>query len=613
MCGIAGIYHQEATGGVDRESVLAMVNLMRHRGPDAQCATTYTGVGLGHARLSILDLSPEANQPFESDDGRFSITYNGEIFNFVELRTELESLGHRFRTTCDTEVLLHAYQEWREESVNRLNGMWAFAIFDHESGELFCSRDRFGIKPFVYAFSKGRFLFASEIKPILEIDPELASPDYSSLRMTLKSSLGFRMEETCFSEIRRLPPAHNMIVRRDGFELKRYWDYPTETNTSINFEEASEELHSILLDSVRIRMRSDVPVGSTLSSGVDSSAVVGLVRRVYDGDHDTFTASYPGEEFDESSRAEELSRSLRMSPHSVPAGAKDFLTSLDRCLEHLEGPIHSPAVLPLWNIHELARTKVTVVLEGQGADELLAGYPHPCFAPAIHDRFRRGRYADAMRELRWQSKTIGIQPVVLFGTRALFPGLQNTFTRLRGDGQVYAGALDAAAPRPHGRLEAAPQMDDILNVELRNQHEGGLVKLLHYGDAISMAHSLESRLPFMDYRLVEFAFSLPGHFKLRDGYGKAVLRRALRDDVPDDILSKRNKLAFRTPVERWFKDCPEETVYPILKSEACRKRGIFDPQALDRALDRHRSGKVDLSHIIFRWLMTEMWFQRFID
>ncbi len=456
MCDIAGIYHQKATGAVDRGSVLAMVQRMRHRGPDAQCATVYPGVGLGHARLSILDLSPEANQPFESDDGRFSITYNGEIFNFIELRSELESLGHRFRTTCDTEVLLHAYQEWGEQSVNRLNGMWAFTIFDRQRDELFCSRDRFGIKPFVYAFSNGRFLFASEIKALLEIDPELASPNYSSLRMILRSPFGYRMEESCFAEIKRLPPAHNMIVRGDGFEINRFWDYPTKTNTSIDFEEAGEELYSILRDAVRIRMRSDVPVGSTLSSGVDSSAIVGLVRSVFDGHHDTFTASYPGEAFDESERAEHLSRSLDMSSNSVLAVSKDLLGSLAGCVEHLEDPIHSPAVLPLWNIHELERTKVTVVLEGQGADELLAGYSHNCFVPAIHDRLRRKRYADALHELRWQIGTMGIRFIVLFGTRTLFPRLQDPFTYFRGDGLVYAGALRSAETRPYRRREPTP-------------------------------------------------------------------------------------------------------------------------------------------------------------
>ena len=456
MCGIAGIYHQEATGAVDRGSVLAMVQCMRHRGPDAQCATVYPGVGLGHARLSILDLSPEANQPFESDDGRFSITYNGEIFNFIELRSELESMGHHFRTTCDTEVLLHAYQEWGEQSVNRLNGMWALAIFDRQRDELFCSRDRFGIKPFVYAFSSARFLFASEIKALLEIDSELASPDYSSLRMILRSPFGYRMEKSCFAGIKRLPPAHNMIVRRDGFEISRFWDYPTQTNTSIDFEKAGEELHSILLDSVGIRMRSDVPVGSTLSSGVDSCAIVALVRRVFDGHHDTFTASYPGEAFDESDRAEQLSRSLDMSSNSVLVVSKNLLGSLGKCVEHFEGPIHSPAVLPLWNIHELARAKVTVVLEGQGADELLAGYSHNCFVPAIRDRLRRKRYADALHELRWQAKTMGIRFIVLFGTRALLPRLQDPFTHLRGDGPVYAGALRSAETRPHGQLEPPP-------------------------------------------------------------------------------------------------------------------------------------------------------------
>lgn len=614
MCGIAGVFQLQSTDPIDRSRLDAMATALHHRGPDARGVATYGGAGLVHTRLSIIDLSSHSNQPFESEDGRFSISYNGEIFNFVELRKDLEALGHRFRTPGDTEVLLHAYEEWGGECVTRLNGMWAFAILDRRRDELFCSRDRFGIKPFVYSLSPKRFTFASETKALLAFDPALARPDYSSLSMILRSASGYRMEETCFEGIKRLPPAHNMLVRRDSVEIRRYWDYPTETDHSIGFDEASEELRALLRDAVRIRMRSDVPVGSTLSSGVDSSAVVCMVRDVFkEGHHDTFTASYPGEAFDESERAARLALDLGMSPHRVPAIPGDFLECLERCVWHLEGPIRSPAVLPLWNIHRLARTRVTVVLEGQGADELLAGYPHPSFVPAIRQLVRSGRATQAARELRRQIGTLGIKPVALFGARALFPWAQGVFTRMRGDSLVYAGALAAAKPQPTGRIQAAPPMDDLLNHELRSQHEGGLVNLLHYGDAISMAHSLESRLPFMDYRLVEFAFRLPGHFKLRDGYGKAVLRKAIENDVPHDIVWKRSKLAFRTPVARWFRERPEETVYPVLKSERCRKRGLFDPRALDAALEKHRSGRVDLSHIIYRWLMTELWFQRFID
>ena len=383
MCGIAGIFNMESSAPVDRSDVERMVATLVHRGPDAQRGSPYEGAALGHARLSILDLRPEAHQPFESEDGAFSITYNGEIFNYVELRDELEAAGYRFRTRCDTEVLLNAYREWGAEVVSRLNGMWAFAILDRRRDELFCSRDRFGIKPFAYAHTSGRFVFASEIKALLAAEPGLASPNYAALAALLRSTRGYRLLESHFEGVFRLPPAHNLLVRRRGLQLERYWDYPCEPDESLAWDEAGERLRELLLDAVRLRMRSDVPVGTTLSSGLDSSSIACLLRTVYSEPHETFSAAYPGEAFDESKRARELSRSLQMTPHSIPALPEEFLPTLRSCVRHLEGASRTPAVLPLWNIMRQAREHVTVLLEGQGADELLAGYLHPCFVPAL--------------------------------------------------------------------------------------------------------------------------------------------------------------------------------------------------------------------------------------
>jgi asparagine synthase (glutamine-hydrolysing) len=262
---------------------------------------------------------------------------------------------------------------------------------------------------------------------------------------------------------------------------------------------------------------------------------------------------------------------------------------------------------------ESARQKVVVLLEGQGADELLAGYDHACFPAAIRDRIAGGQFGAAAAELGWQLRTRGPLDTLLWGGRALVPSAQRVLSGIRGEGGVYAGPLARAVPESVGRIDPAPPTRGHLNALLRHQHEAELGRLLHYGDAIAMAHSIESRLPFMDYRLVEYVFRLPGELKFRDGVGKALLRDAVRKDVPADILDNRKKLGFRTPIDRWFREAPEETLLPVLSSERCRKRGIFSQPALERVIARHRDGKVDLSHYLFRWVMTELWFEEFID
>jgi asparagine synthase (glutamine-hydrolysing) len=612
MCGIAGIFAMQRDRPVAEEEVARMIATMPHRGPDAQgIRSCVPWAVLGHVRLSILDLRHESDQPFEIDDGDYWITYNGEIFNYLELRAELEALGHRFRTHCDTEVLLRAYAQWGQGAVPRLNGMWAFAIHDRRRDLLFCSRDRFGIKPFNYALDAGRLLFASEIKALLAVAPRLARPNYDSLSRLLRASIGARLEETCFAGVKRLPPAHNMIVSRQGLSIERYWDYPHDLIDDITPIEAARGLREQLIDSLRLRMRSDVPIGITLSGGVDSSSIACLLRTFSSDRLETFTASFPGESFDEAPRACRLAESLNMNPNPIPAQPEDVLPLLRTIIRHLENPIHTPAVLPLWCIMQAARRKVTVVLEGQGADELLAGY-YTNFITAVVDRLSRASVLAAAREVGWEVRRVGLRRAALLAGRAMGPAWSHrVFRRARGDELVYIGPLaDGPQDAPERPL---PPMHDRLNRSLVRQHEGRLVDLLHYGDAISMAHSIESRLPFLDHRLVEFCFRLPGEFKYRDGHGKALLKEAVRGDVPADIRDARSKLGFVVPIARWFRRQPEKMVFPVLRSDACRMRGIFDPRRLDAALDRHIAGKVDLSNNIYRWLMTELWFQEFVD
>ena len=625
MCGVVAILDSSGkpASAVELERMLGTI---QHRGPDGSGTwCEVDGVGLGHVRLAVIDLSRDADQPFVSNDGALVLTYNGEIFNYVELRADLAALGHTFRTQSDTEVLLAAYEEWGHDVCSHLNGMWAFAIYDVRRRELFCSRDRFGIKPLYYATVGDRLLLASEVKALLAAEPSLAQIEAGAVSKLMRASLSGHVPEHFCDGVRRFPAAHNMVAKL-GQEpvFSRYWDYPASVDRGIPFETACEQFRALLVDAVRIRMRSDVPVGTTLSSGMDSSSLVCLLRTFYHGEHQAFTAQFEDSRYDESAAAGRLARDLGMTHFPIPTSV-DFLPTLERVVHHMDGPTECPATLPLWNIMRAMRERIVVCLEGQGADELLGGYYQTVAPAAVLDAVRAGRWrqagaalrgallpedGDAGREARAPGRG-GVRAGLEFG-RALVPSAHRAFRRVRGDEAVYAGVL-AGGPDKEPERDDVPDYGEALSNELRRSHERGLATLLHYGDAISMAHSIESRLPFLDHRLVEFVFSLPGEYKLRDGRGKALLREAVRGDVPDSILRDRPKLGFVVPIREWFRTQPDATVLPVLLSAQCRERGLFNPKALERALRRHISGRVDLSNQIFRWLTLELWCRDALD
>jgi len=616
MCGIVGIVRlNEKARPATTEQIAGMVAAIRHRGPDAaDTLVLQNGHGFGHARLSVIDPVAASNQPFVSHDGRFTLVYNGEIFNYIELRKDLQAKGVIFRTQSDTEVLLEAYREWGPDCVGRFNGMWAFGIHDCQDDSVFCSRDRFGIKPFVYGLHGSRFLFASEAKGILAAESEFRVPNSRSLSLLLRSSVSGYNSETCFEGIDRLLPAHNLFIREGKVAVSRYWDYP-ESHVEIQSDtECHDRFSEILSDAIRIRLRSDVPIGLTLSGGLDSSAIACLTKRHHSAPLHTFTAAYSNyPQWDESPRARMLADDLGYPSTRVTLESSEFITNVRRAVFHLESPHHSIAILPYWNIIRRAREDVTVLLEGQGADELLGGYVSVTAMDALKDDVRQFRPAQAVRRLHagfsgklgFSGRRFGMELV-----RSACPDLHRSYRRWRGDEQVYLGALrggDDSLP-----VRTVHSKCDAVTSSLRRQHERGLQNLLLYGDAISMAHGLESRLPFMDYRLVEFCFALPGRFKLHNGLGKAILRNTSRGVVPDYILDDPRKLGFVSPVAEWLREDPGP-VMDVFSSQRCRERGIFDCDRILTMVKRHHSGQANLFSNIYRWLMTELWFQEFID
>jgi asparagine synthase (glutamine-hydrolysing) len=589
-------------------------------------------VVFGHARLSIIDLSDNSNQPFLVDD-RYWLTYNGEIFNYLELRAELEALGVAFDTVGDTEVLIRAYAEWGPTCVSRFNGMWAFAIFDSLTGELFASRDRFGVKPFNYAIVDGQFLFASEIKALLSYAPELAVPDCGMIANFCRTSVGAQHGQTWFKAVMRLQPGHNLTINAAGaLRIWRYWDYPRERCGGIEFEAARVRYAALFEDAVRVRMRSDVPLGITLSAGVDSNSIAYLMQAIDPAPHHSFTARFNDENFtqtgtlfrdgkqkiDESTVARRVAKELGLEAHVIDTDYGNLVSELTRIVWHLESGNSAPAVIPLMQLLAEARKRLTVVLDGQGADELLAGYVANALLPTIVDLVRAGRWREAWTGLQEYLKTYTLSAVMLLALRRAsnrWPVITYIQQRIQGLDSVYGPRL-----RDHPRLADFPCLDDrrgetAVDRTLREQHSGGLVNLLHYGDAISMANGLEARMPFLDHRLVEFVWSLPSDYKLRLGVGKYIHREAMRGRVDDAILNDRVKHGFSTPISNEFRGQKAEVLQAldVLFSTRCLERGIFERRGLEKLISDHRSGRRDHGPLLFRLLSTELWFRNFID
>lgn len=611
MCGIFGVFNQSAKTAINNEKLKAAVDCIRHRGPDAQVTEIVApGVGFAHARLSIIDLGEQSNQPFHYE--HLVMVFNGEVYNYIELRAELLKAGYTFRTKSDTEVIMAGYLHWGYDCVKHFNGMWSFVIYDRKQELLFCSRDRFGVKPFNYAFNNGCFFFASEIKSILQYEPLLARPNYNSIARYCRETIGAQAAETWFEGIFRLPPAHNLIVSKDSHEFFRYWNYPKYINPSLSFEKATQEWSALFNDAVKLRMRSDVPVGLTLSGGVDSASIACSVKSSFPDRLKAYTASFPGQPFDEYEIARDLCARLGYDSVEVKVEYNDYVETLKRIVYHLESGHGSPAIYPLWQVTARASDDITVFLEGQGADELLGGYINTVFIDYLKDMLAGGKLATAIHETKLHKKNWPFLNSVLLNLRlGLSPRLRKLFRQNKGMEQLYAGPLKSHKAFDYADLDLK-NYDSYLNKKSSLLHQTGLVNLLHYGDAISMAHSLENRLPFMDYRLVEFGFSLPPEFKVQQGLGKFIHRKAVEGTVPDAILDNPKKLGFVSPLKQIFSD-EKFGAIRILTGKPFNERGLFDAVKIKKLLDEHKSGEQNHERILFKILSTELWFQNFID
>jgi asparagine synthase (glutamine-hydrolysing) len=620
MCGLCGVV---ALGRPpDAETADRMARELDHRGPDGEGSFHEEGVALGFRRLAIIDLSDAGRQPFASEDGRLQLLHNGEVYNYRELRRELEARGHRFRSATDTEVVLAAYREWGEACVERFNGMWAFALWDGDRQRLFCSRDRFGVKPFYYRFERGRFVFASELKAFRADRETRLAPNRKAVRDYLEQGYVDHTDDTFFAGIVRLPPAHCLTVDQRGVRVRRYWALEPRDPPA---GDAAETVRELFLDSVRLRLRSDVPIGTCLSGGIDSSSIACAVDQLLRTEAEnarpigerqrTFTVYFEEAGFDERPYAHAVVERTAASPHWVSFTDSELVANLPAIVEGQDEPFGSTSIVAQWYVmREARRAGLKVMLDGQGADEILAGY-HGYFGPFFADLLLGGRLGALRRELGAYRAVHGASAAgaAVALARPFVPERARWLARahVRGGAALLHPDLRGLAPTPEAN--GAPYGDRLrrqLHLILTRR---GLPELLRYEDRNSMAHSLEARVPFLDYRLVELLFSLESGELIERGRTKVVLRRALGDLLPPVVRDRVDKLGFVTPESRWFRGRLGELAADVFASRSFAQRGFVDATAARKRLERHRRGELEAGFELWRALNVELWAREFLD
>jgi len=615
MCGIAGLAMRHAaaadTGLLDR-----MTDVLAHRGPDGRGVYVDGPVGLGHRRLSIIDLNT-GSQPMDAVDGDFWITYNGEVYNYTELRAELSALGHRFRTTSDTEVVLQAYVAWGPDSLRRLRGMFAFAIWDRPRRRLLLARDRVGIKPLMYACDEQGLRFASEIKAILEDRDVPRDLDWDALGDYFVHHY-IPAPRTIFRAIRKLPPASYLLWSVDAGDpvIHRYWDLPFTVGAAASETERIDRLRDVLDDSVKAHMVSDVPVGAFLSGGMDSSTVVASMARVSPGRVKTFSIGFDDESFDELAYARQVAQRYG-TDHVEMIVKPDVVEVLPRLAWQLDEPFADSSAVPTYCVSRITRDHVTVALSGDGGDESFAGYGRYAVAAGLHERVDRS----ALRMLKPLLRTLarplrgargagflrllGDDPLTRYHRLVTYSALGGVDAILTSEAARALASTDRLSV--FRRLAASAGTDEYLSqLQYIDIHHYLPDDILAKVDRTSMLVSLETRVPLLDHVVMEHAASLPPALKLRDGSGKYILKEAMRDRLPAAILSRR-KMGFGVPLASWFRKELRELAHDVLLDGTARQRGIVDDVTVRRILHGHLDGTRDYSAVLWALVSFELW------
>ena len=601
-----------------------MTDVMSHRGPDGSGYFAHGPIGLGHRRLSIIDLEG-GSQPISNEDDTLQIVFNGEIYNFIELRTELEAAGHRFKTRSDTEVIVHAYEQWGDDCVSRFNGIFAFAMWDAQRQRLFLARDHLGVKPLYYRQSGGKFLFGSEIKALLthptcprDVDPA-----------ALGELFTFRYvpsPRTLFGGIGKLPPGHRMVVTAAGTDIRRFWNWIPKYRIGAKESELVEQYSRLVEDAVRLQLRSDVPVGLFLSSGVDSASLLAMMRSQLTGAIHTFTIGFEGgERTNENADARDLARRFGADHSDMIVSPTDYSNYFERYMWDLEEPVGNETAAAFYFVSKIASEKVKVVLTGQGADEPWAGYHRylgvqlsECYRKlpsVIRDGIVKKAVLALPRNERLKRGVMALdEPDVLtrfakiysFFTPDMRARLFNDFVKSDVAYQDYEtkGAL-AHLQRDVAHLDPVSQM---LYIDTRASLPDDLLMV---NDKMSMANSIESRVPYLDPRLVEFVETLPVGYKLRKFKGKYLHKKVLERWLPAEVVHRKKK-GFDNPVQQWLRAKLREHVESTLFGADSSIRKYFDADYVKRLVELHRQGKENYMRHIYLLVSFEMWHRRFM-
>lgn len=621
MCGIAGKFDTKQSRPIDGDLLRRMTRTLNHRGPDGEGYYEEPGVGLGHRRLSIIDLEG-GRQPLFNEDGSVAVTYNGEIYNFRPLQIELERLGHRFHTRCDTEVIVHAWEEWGEDCVDRFNGMFAFAVYDRNRNSLFLARDRIGIKPLYYSFTSDGFLvFGSELKAVL-VDPTVrrkiridSIDDYFAL--------GYVPDpKTILEGVHKLAPGFTLLVQRgrSAPEQRRYWDVPYGAAVySKSEDEAAVEFMERLSDSVTGQMISEVPLGAFLSGGVDSSAVAASMALSSSSPVTTCSISFGDPKFNESMFADKVAGMFKTSHHSEQVAPDDY-SLLPKLRGFYDEPFADSSSIPTFRVCELARKHVTVALSGDGGDENLAGYRRYRWFD-FEERFRSvipsglrnplfgflGRfYPKANWAPRMFRAKATLQAIAYDSVEGYFRGVSILDDEHRAAifsdefGRKLGGYRAMSVFEEHARhFTGDDNLSLVQYLDFKTYLPGDILTKV---DRASMANSLEVRVPLLDHELVEWIASLSPDLKLRGGEGKYIFKKALRPTLPDDILY-RAKMGFAVPLASWFRGPLKDESRRSILSEEMLDCGVFRQEKLRSVLDQHAAGTQDFSPLIWALLM----------
>jgi asparagine synthase (glutamine-hydrolysing) len=623
MCGIAGKLNFDPSQPIDREVLAAMARVMAHRGPDGEGFHVSPGLGLVHRRLSIIDLAAGA-QPLSNEDGNVWVTFNGEIYNFVEIRHELEQRGHRFRTLTDTEVIVHAYEEWGDAAVNRFRGMFAFAVWDEPRRRLLLVRDRVGVKPLHYSVTPAGVTFGSEIKALLE-DPDVPR-DWSPAAVDAYLTLQYvPCPDTMYSAIQKLPAGHFLVAEHGNVAIHQYWDLPFTGDGDPSREiEYLERLDALITESVGLRLVSDVSLGAFLSGGIDSTLIVDAMTRAAPSRVVTISVGFEERAYDETSHARAVAEHFHTEAHEQTV-RPDILELLPKLAWHFDEPFADSSAVPTYHVAAAARQHVTVALSGDGGDELWGGY----------SRHEVEQWESIARQWigpageRVVGRLAGYLPLGLKGTRALrhlgLPpaqacalkhgyGLFERSDRAALYSRDFALHVRDADPfvglrRAYRACPSADPLDRALYVDVKTSLVDDILTKV---DRMSMAVSLEAREPLLDHRLLEFAATVPSALKIKSGRRKYLLRRLLENRVPKAIVD-RPKQGFAAPIAEWLRGPLRPTVDALLLDGRLRDRGLFDPPVVRRLWREHREGAQNHRHRLWSLVMLELWFRQFMD